>query len=283
MSGTLANLFLLPALLSASASPACGQIEFVSSPAPQRVFAGGIRQFTVTWHNPGQTTASLELHARLYETTSATAVLLTETTQRTLRILPGQTVLDSEAIAIPAVTAETPFLIQWHQSTTRVLGKSLVLAYPPDLLKALGNLAGGQPLGVFDPQNALKSLIKSNSVAVSDLEENGVAAFAGKLAIIGPFRQSAEVPRSLPASLKTLASRGAGVVWIQPPPEGRPQLAPTFYTVLEGRGAVVVVQPELVANLSDSPESQLNLVHLANLAMTPRLPGLPGVPPDPRL
>jgi hypothetical protein len=72
-----------------------------------------------------------------------------------------------------------------------------------------------------------------------------------------------------------LAKKGAAVVWIQPPPEKRDKLTPSFYSVPESTNAVVVVQPELVANLPDNPQAQLNLIYFCKLALQPepfRLP-----------
>jgi hypothetical protein len=43
--------------------------------------------------------------------------------------------------------------------------------------------------------------------------------------------------------------------------------------------AVVVVQPELVDDLAENPQSQLNLIYFCHLALNPQPPVLPGLPP----
>lgn len=156
-----------------------------------------------------------------------------------------------------------------------MLGVTQVLGYLPDLLKELKPLAGDDPLGVLDPQNQLKPLLKAAAVEFQDLEDSGLENCHGKLAIIGPFQSRGQMRESLPNSLKALARKGVAVVWLQPPPEKRQELMPTFYTVLEGKGAVVVVQAGLVADLAEKPQSQLNLILLARLALHPEPLQLP--------
>ncbi len=79
----------------------------------------------------------------------------------------------------------------------------------------------------------------------------------------------------LPNRIKALAAKGVALLWIQPLPDKRPQLKPSFYTVQEGKGAVVVVQAGMVARLADEPQAQLNLIELARLALHPAPPRLP--------
>ena len=58
-------------------------------------------------------------------------------------------------------------------------------------------------------------------------------------------------------------------------------LQPSFRTVPIGDGAVVVVQPQLVANLTENPQAQLNLLHFCRLAREPEPPRLPNLNPQP--
>jgi hypothetical protein len=44
--------------------------------------------------------------------------------------------------------------------------------------------------------------------------------------------------------------------------------------------AVVVVQPELVANLPENPQAQLNLIYFCKLALRPQSSALPGLSPS---
>src|SRR5262249_10861541 len=152
-----------------------------------------------------------------------------------------------------------PFLVQWVGASNKVVGLTELEVYPPDLFKDLKPLTGGEPLGSFDPQDQLKPLLKAAAVEFVDLEETGLERFVGKLAIIGPFGSEAEMRSGLGHDIKALARRGVGVVWLQPAPEPRDRLVPSFYVVPEGKGTVVVVQAGVVENLAESPRAQLNL------------------------
>jgi hypothetical protein len=149
------------------------------------------------------------------------------------------------------------------------------------LLKELKPLVGEDPLGVIAPLNQLKPLLKAAAIECQDLEDTGLEGYHGNLAIIGPFQNRAQMREDLPKRIKALAQMGAAVVWIQPPPEDKRQgLKPSFYAVPEGKGAVVVVQADQVANLAEKPQAQLNLIQLARLALRPEPPQLPHLTPS---
>jgi hypothetical protein len=132
-----------------------------------------------------------------------------------------------------------------------------------------------QPVGVFDPANVLKPLLKAVCVECEDLEDSGIADFRGKLAIVGPFTSREQMPSDLKDRIERLARKGAGVIWLQPSPSPRDQLQPSFRTVPFGPTAVVVVQSSLVAGLADSPQAQLNLIRFCELSRNPEPPELP--------
>ena len=274
------SLPLVPLLAIASVS-ARAQLEVLPDKQPQQIFSGDGRKITVKFLNVGGKNFESGIVVRLSQTSSATTVLVSETPWKKLQVLAGQTVIETAALNFPAVKAETRFLVQWADSQRKVLGTTTALIYPPDLLKQLKPLAGDEPLGVFDPQNQLKPLLKSNAVEFADLEDSGVGTFSGKLAIIGPFESKSQMRDSLADYIKTVANKGAAIVWIQPPPTKRDKLEPSFYTVAEGKGAVVVVQPDLVSTLPESPQSQLNLIHFCNLALHPEPIHLPHSTPQP--
>jgi hypothetical protein len=202
-------------------------------------------------------------------------VFLGETPWKTLNVLPAQTIQESASFNFPAVTAESRFVIQWLAVNTNVLGVTEVQVYPRDLLNELRTLAGSQPVGVLDPLNRLKPLLKEVKVDVTDLETASTTNFSGHLAFAGPFESKAQMREGLANQLKSLAEKGTGVVWIQPPRDKSDEPKPSFYTVPAGGGGVVVVQHEAVANLSDNPQAQLNLLQFARLALHPQLPALP--------
>jgi len=257
------------------------QLEILPDKAPQRVFAGDARKITVTWHNAGDQAVDAEMRTRLYQTSSATAAPLSEKPWKKIEILPGQTVLEAAPLGFPAVNAETRFLIQWLEGTNRVIGKTEVLVYPTNLLAELKTLVGEENLGVLDPNDELKPLLKQNHVEFSDLGETALEDFQGKLAIIGPFSTKAQMREGLAQAVQKIARKGAAVVWLQPPPGPKDPIKPSFYIVPEGKGSIVVVQADLVARLPENPNSQLNLVYFCKLALNPAPLSLPDLKTQP--
>jgi hypothetical protein len=254
---------------------AFAQLQILPDAQPQRVFAGGARTVTATWHNAGDRTVEADIRTRIVQTSSATGIPLGDIPWKKLEMLPRQTVLENVQFEFPAVKAETTFLIQWLDATNHVLGRTKVLAYPTNLLAELKPLAGDESLGVFDPKNRLKPLLKNLKLEFADLANLDLEDFSGRLAIIGPFSTRAQMRDELANQIKALAKKGVAIVWLQPLPEKQDKLQPSFYSVSMNTNAVVVVQPELVADLADNPQSQLNLIYFCRLALHPHPPTLP--------
>jgi hypothetical protein len=281
-------IILTIASVTAASTQLEAQLELLPDKEPQCVFAGEARKIAIVWRNDGDRPVDIELRTRLYQTSSATAVQLGEAPWKTTHVLPRQTIIESATVSFPAVKGETRFLVQWLEGTNTVLGKTEVLVYPTNLLAELKPLAGEvEPPGVFDPQNQLKPLLKILKIKFADLEDAGLERFQGRLAIIGPFQSKARMREGLANDIDKLAKKGVAIVWIQPPPEiqtplkRRERLKPSFYTVQEGRGAVVVAQAGLVSNLSESPQAQLNLIQFARLALHPEPLRLPYLTQEP--
>jgi hypothetical protein len=268
-------------LLPTQASQATRPVEVRADPEFPAVFAGPARLIHLVLRNTGQVPVDIDLRARLHQLSSATAVPLGEIPCKRVRVLAGQTVCDSASLMFPNVRSETRFLIQWVESTNRFLGSTEVLVYPPDLLKELGILAGDGGVGVLDPLDEIKPLLRLVRIDFVDLGEVGFERFSGKLSIVGPFAPQTKIGEDLVDRIEGLARRGAGLVWIQPPPGLRAKLLPSFYAVPLGKGAVVVVQPALFSDLSHHPTAQLNLVHLCRLALHPESSRLPRTETEP--
>src|SRR2546425_185651 len=83
----------------------------------------------------------------------------------------------------------------------------------------------------------------------------GLDHFQGRLAILGPFQSKAQMREGFGQGARALAARGVAVVWIQAPLARHDPLRPSFYTVPEGSGAVVVAQADLVADLANKPQA----------------------------
>lgn len=245
------------------------QLQVESADTTPVVFAGEARPIAISLHNRSPQPHAANLRVRVHQASSATAAPLYERTWKTLTVLPGQTLLETAALDFPAVRAETTFLIQWLNGTNTVLGKTEVRVFPTNLLARLKTLAGDSPLGVFDPADQLKPLLRPLAVDFQDLAENGADNFIGRLAVFGPFATKSQPRARLAVDIRKLAKRGVAVVWLVPPAASRGPLCPSFYPVRAGDGAVVVAQSCLVEHLAESPEAQLNLLQLAELALHP--------------
>jgi hypothetical protein len=266
------NPLMLAAAVCCWTSAALAQLGSVTNAEPQRIFFGEAKRISVTFHNPGSQDFAGEVRMRLWQTTSATAVQLNETPWKYLRVLPGQTVAESAQLDFPAVKAETKFLVQWLENTNHIIGRTEVLVYPTNLLSELKPLAADDSLGVFDPQNQLKPLLKNLKIDFVNLENSGIENFSGKLAILGPFQAKTQMREGLANQVQALAKKDVAIVWLQPPPGKRDKLSPSFYSVPVGTNAVVVVQSELISDLANNPQSQLHLIYFCHLAQNPQPP-----------
>jgi hypothetical protein len=271
---------LLLAVSGLGLARTCAEWEVVREAQPQAVFGGGKAPIQVMFHNSGDQTAASLMRCRLLQTTSATAVPVNEMSWKKIQAQPGQTIVEFADLDFPDVKGETRFLIQWLEDTNRVIGSTEVWVHPTNVLTELKTLAGEEPLGVFDPGNELKPLLKALKVDFLELEQAGLGVLSGRLAIVGPFQPQAQMPEGLANRIQTSARKGVAVVWIQPPPPQRLQtIKPSFYTVQEGKGAVVIVQASLVAHLAERPEAQWNLLQFARMALRPEPVSLPYLTP----
>jgi hypothetical protein len=275
----LVNTWILLALACCWPNVAPAQLQLLPDKEPQQVFAGDARKITVVWHNAGDQPADAEIHMRIFQTSSVTVVQLGENLWKKLQVLPRQTILESAQLDFPAVKAETKFLVQWLENSNHVFGTTTVLVYPTNLLAELQPLADGKAIGVFDPQNELKPLLKNLQIDFEDLGNLELENFSGKLAIIGPFRSKTQIHAGLTEEIESLAKKGTGIVWIQPP-DSSEKLQPSFYLVPKGPGTIVVTQTALVSDLPAKPQSQLNLLYFCELALNPQPPVLPDSSPQ---
>src|SRR5271170_358005 len=103
------------------------QLQLVTNVEPQRVFFGGAKNISVTLHNLGDKSFEGEIRAQIFQTSPATAVLISENPWKRLQVPAAETILESAALDFPAVRAETKFLVQWLENTNHVLGMTPVL------------------------------------------------------------------------------------------------------------------------------------------------------------
>jgi hypothetical protein len=270
------------AAVCAGGNWARAQLQIISGDKPHCLFAGSTQLIPVLCRNAGSVMIESNIRMRMMQLSSATAAPIDEAPWKTLRVLPGQTVVETAALEFPAVRGETRFLVQWLGQTNDILGVTEVMVYPTNLLSELRPLVGKEgELGVFDPQNELKDLLINAKVDFVDLGNTELEKFRGRLAIVGPFDPKTSTGSVMTAQIKAIAENGVGVVWVQPPaddsPAAREKLRPSFYALPENQTAVVMVQPEMLANLAGNPRSQLNLVYFCKLALHPQPLALPSV------
>ncbi len=282
------RLFLTWLIFAAlgGASMEAAQLQLVASAAPQAVFAGSNRVVNLCWHNAGETVNETQIQSRMMQLTSATAVCVGEAPWKKLQVLPGQTVLEAAAVDFPPVRAKTRFLVEWADGSSNVLGTTEVFVYPTNLLAELGVLANHDEnaLGVYDPENELKPLLKNLKIGFVDLENAVAENFRGKLAIIGAFEPNPGAKSLATSQIKTLAANGVAVVWAAPAQSDalrdEQKIQPSFYFVPQNQTATVVAQPAMLAELAANPRAQLNLIYFCKLALRPETPHLPSTAPS---
>ena len=260
---------LLLIVVVAVVSNAAAQIQLQPEGKSQNVFAGAGRTIETIWTNPASITAQTPIHLRLLQASAATTVCVSTSDWKKLVLLPHQTVMESARLNFPRVKKETRFVIQWldGDDTNAVLGVTRVNAFPTNLWEELKTPAGVQGIGIYDPGSELKPLLKDASIKIDDLEKSNLTNFCGNLAVIGPFTRSDRLPDFMVTQVKALAKRSVAVVWIRTPPPASPNPFPSFCTVWLGSRPTIIVQPCLLANLPEDPQSQNNLVYFCKLAL----------------
>lgn len=248
------------------------QLVNVTDPGPQSVFFGEGKKISAIFHNPGGQDFKSNVRVRIFQASSATVIPLGERPWKELRVLSRQTILESASLDFPPVKAGTKFLVQWLENTHRIIGKTEVLVYPTNLLDDLEVLVNESTknLGVLDPRNQLKPALKHSAIGFVDLAETEMDAFSGKLAVVGPCAPDDPEWSGLAERIRKLARKGTAVVWIQWPSQMRDKIRPSFYFVPQYPAVVLVIQPELVVDLVDNPQSQLNLIYFCQLSLNPQ-------------
>lgn len=235
---------------------AAAQINLVPDPETQSVFTACTQTVRVALRNHTDSIATSDVVLKLFQLTTGRAVPVGgPRSWKTITVLPQQTILENLALALPDVRASTRYRVELIG-----IGAVEVIAYPTNLLRRLGALAGDQPLGVFDPDGKLKPILKQAGVSIADFE---IEPGESRLAIIW-----SDVT-NLPDSIASRVKKGMAAVWIRSSP------IPTTYAVHLGEGVVIVAAASSMRGLTDSPSPQLNLIHDAELALQPDVFRLP--------
>ena len=250
-------------------------LESVPDEQRRAVFCGIPQHVRVVLRNPGDQTVETDARCRLFQDGSATAAPVIDLPWKKLKLLPGQTVIESASLAFPNVKAETLFFVQWLDESNNVFGVTRFQVYPTNILAGLGVLIRHQPLGIWDPENHLKTLLSAAGVDFEDLGSRELDSFSGPLALLIQLNASGYPATGFAQRVKKLATRGAAVVWIRPLANPDNELRPAFYLVPVRAGTVLIAEPQLCVDLAERPHSQLNLISLAGLALHPKTPQLP--------
>lgn len=248
------------------------QVELLPASNPLLLFGGATRPVEGKAHNAGTEERTLDLHFRLWQASSSTALPVGETqSAKQVRILAGQTVVETIPIVFPAVQQATDLVVRWADGEGKALGATRVTLLPGDLLKQLGVLTAGQPVALFDPDKELGPLLERQGVAQVDLAEAPQADAERGLAVVGPFSFPPKTGSARPTEVENFAKRCRAMVWVEAPsPRGSGSGAVVRVLVRDGR-TVVVVPSTFLSNLSESASAQWQLVQAAAIALKPQL------------
>lgn len=235
---------------------------------PQPAFCGRAVWIPVTIENPQPVPFDADIRLQLFQLSSSTTAPVSQFSWKRIRVLPRQTLCDAVPITFPEIRSETRFLIDWI-ANNQILGRATVAVFPTNLLAELKLISSGKPVEILDLENELQPILALNGVPCSNLEEKGLEAATGPLVIVAQSEIQSAGRVLLGSRIQALSKRGIAVVWIRPATEIRDKLVPSFFIVTNQPGTVVVAQPDLVANLSENPRAQWNLIQLARMAVHP--------------
>lgn len=254
-----------------SVSLCASALEVTPSHQPQQVFAGGARTVEVRFRNPAAEPARVEVRLHLFQLTSATAAPVGgPRAWRTLTVSPGQTVVETASVELPAVRTATRFAARWLDASGRLLGVTELWAHPENLLDALGPLAGGRPIGLTEATATLRPVLVARGLAVAELKRaEDWQEFRGRLVFVAAGPESIQGELRLPSPQLARVKEGLAVVCLQTPPAISPPGPPWVERLRVGRGAVLLAPMSALAGLEQSAAAQAALVRLAELALAP--------------
>ena len=248
----------------------CAQVEVVRDPIPTGIFADVSQKIHVTFHNDEKRSAEIDLRFRLYQASSGTLMPVGDIqTFKRIKILEGQTVIETVSLKIPAIKTSGRFQVQWFDGDKK-FGVSDVMVYPVGILKQLKVLAGEKALGILDVSGELRKLLDQLKIEYEDLEKDpGLGEFNGKLVIITAYTSKEQLPPQLIANIGKKAKDGASIVWVRPADMAQPMHQVTVCSLQMGEGTVVMVHPSVVVNIGSSADAQVALIRCAQMAVKP--------------
>ncbi len=244
------------------------QIQMVPGSAPLCVFAGEKARVPLTIRNGGARQETFELHVKISQAASGVVMPIEMRSVETLTVLAGQTILEEVPLHLPAVRAESTFILQWLRGTNAVIGATRVTASPRGVLAELKQLCDGKPVALFDPENRVRDALKAEGLETVDPDPVETAKSSCRLAIIWSANTRSQTAPNFFDAIPELVKGGVGVIRVCPPASDAQLLAPSIQVKSgSGENAVVLVERSLLAGLSDSPCSQKRLLQLARVAL----------------
>ena len=261
----------LPLLGVLSCWNACAELKILPLRSKMPLlFGGGTRSLEATFENHTAKPIEVAVRTRLFQVAQNTTVPIGNTREwKTLQVAERQTIIESVPVELPDIRTETRFVLQWIDANEKLLGSILMFAYPTNLLSELGAFCDKKPLGIVDPANEIKPVLKALRLEFEDLEDRGLAYYDGPLAILGPFRDQTQMPETLPKTIQDKIEKGTAIIWIQP--QTIRGLEPITRFVHRGGAVAAITEASNASGFSQSAEAHLNLLRLVRLAMKPEL------------
>jgi hypothetical protein len=261
------GIHVLLAILFA-ANPSLAEIKIASiNSTPEFAFSGE-GMMDVAFNNPGSNSFKGNIQIRLFQCSSATIMPVGQLKAwKKVELSSGQRTLETLAIDYPSIQVETIFQVHFFDEEKKSLGKITVNVLPRDLLKGLSGLCGKNPVGLFDPENQLKSTLAKLGVEFQDLEDDArFESFHGSLLIAGPFLSLEKIPESLRARISAKAKESCAVVWLLPPSLHEPFAS---VIVIRTNGSEVALRDASFRHLAQSASAQVTLLRSAQFALNP--------------
>ena len=259
----------IAALFCAQISQA--RLQIVQPATEPFVFSGKARQIEVVFHNVGTDDLAAPLSTRVFQASSSTlAPIGPHQDWKKLRVLAGQKVIETATFDFPDVRAMTVFQIRWLNGDNEI-GQSTVHVLPTNVLSQISVLTTNKPVGLIDPDDVLKPLLKNCAVKYEELSaKKPFAEFKGRLVLIAASADADIVDAGLTAGSK----HPIIVLWMR---ELGPHIGsvPNLYFVQAGQVQVAVVDANLFADLEHSALAQINLLRCIKTAQHPEKLKLP--------
>ena len=252
---TLLAILILPARLARPAT--------LEATHPTQVVFPGLQPIEVRIRNLINQTQQVHLEATLFQLSSSTAMPAGVRTNRQVRLQSNQTIVEQLVLLFPEVRTPTLFQIRWTTATNEQVGKSLVQVIPADSLKSLNKLVGDQSLGVVDPDDRFKPLLKGKGVEFAEVGESEWAEFAGKVILVveGPGL-SPEFQQSILAGHSRVS-----LLWLR---EGKAPLGlPGLSLVRENQKSMAILDFPGLLTETNSAAAQYQLVRAVENLLNP--------------